>query len=61
MTTLYRIELNNITAGVVTNADLITEAAPVFKRFLGSPFHKFKKWVINKGGQITRLKQEQED
>jgi hypothetical protein len=55
MTTLYRVELKNICAGVVTEQDIIVESAPVFSRFLGSPLRKFKQWVIGKGGQITKV------
>jgi hypothetical protein len=55
MTTVYQIQLKNITAAVVTNADLITEAAPVFHKFIGAPFHKFKAWVISKGGSISKI------
>jgi hypothetical protein len=55
MTTLYRIELRNITAGVVTQQDIIVKAAPVFHKFIGSPIRIFKQWVISKGGNVQKV------
>lgn len=55
---LFKVELNNITAGVEVNNGIITNAASVFKKFLGTPFIKFKFWVESKGGYVGLVSSE---
>lgn len=49
---LYRIQLNNVTAGVVVVDGVIIESAPIFKKFIGAQFKKFEMWVERNGGYV---------
>lgn len=49
---LFQIKLNNVTAGVEVTDGIITDAAPIFKKFIGARFIKFKAWVERQGGYV---------
>jgi hypothetical protein len=51
--TLYRLCLNNITAGIEVSPDgIITDAAPVLRRYIGCPLAKMQEWAKSKGGTL---------
>jgi hypothetical protein len=49
----YRVTLGSICAGVVVTGNVITNAAPVFQKFIGARLDRFKVWVERKGGMVT--------
>jgi hypothetical protein len=55
MEQLCYVKLNNICAGVVVVNGAITEAAPIFQKFVGASLVTFKNWVERKGGTVQPL------
>jgi hypothetical protein len=51
---LYRVELNNVCGGIVVTGNVVTEAAPVFEKFIGAKYPRFKEWVERKGGTVRK-------
>jgi hypothetical protein len=52
----YSVQLHNITAAVIVSPDgVVVDCAPVFRRFMGASFGKFRTWVEQRRGKIHRL------
>jgi len=57
MKQLYQIDLSYACAGIITDNDVVTETAPIFIWMKQKHLNEIKKWVINKRGKITKVKQ----
>jgi hypothetical protein len=55
---LYQVHLNQITAGVEVTDGIVTEAAPVLRKFVGARLAKLRTWLMAKGGSIRPVREE---
>lgn len=55
MKELYQIDISYACAGIIVEDDVIIDAAPIFNWMKKKHLNEIKKWVINKGGKITKI------
>jgi len=52
---MYRVEGPNFVVGVVVHEGVITETAPLFKKFIGQPWRNLKRWSNKQNFKITKM------
>ena len=55
MKEIYQTDLSYACAGIIVEDDIIVDSAPIFSWAKRKHMNKIKKWVINKGGKITKI------